>query len=547
MLKLGLVRGFENAGGVPSLYDLVDQAALPPVPTAALQYPRSNLAGTEWVDASTGFIDFVSDCGADPTGVVDASAAWNTAMQLLMQLALSSTVPKYSLTLFLPPGKYKLATNFGLPYDFNGSSTSVRIVGSGQDSSFIEFGAGINAPSLLNLYGFHLEALTFIGLESSPSPDVAAGFAVSCFGPASMCNVRFANIISSTYVLIVQGQGWELSNVLFTNCATLGAFAGSTPTAGVAQSTARTLLLDNVQFDDVGAVNGYSTANKTAVNQGPAWLHVGSGTLTSGDKTRLVEARGCFFDEGNKGGLWVLGTAGAPNLPVGLVRVIGCNFNPSALADGRACLHCEIVDHVVVEGLLDTGFTAASVSPAVELVAVAFADVSGVEIDPAANSNSLVADAASGVVRIKDSPTLIATNILTAAALCEVEQNFVGVVNAGVTVTLDTAVLANTLVKFFAEVSLLGSSNTASLPSQAVFKNFGGVALATAVGGSTNPADSGDASWLAAHPVTSELSGGAPSISVWSVSGANARLSITNNDPAQNARYQATIRRRIAA
>lgn len=496
----------------------------------------------------SGVVDFVIDCGADPTGVVDASPAFTLAMQKLKQLMFANTVPRLSLTLFFPPGKYKLASNFGVPFDFNGSSTSVRFLGGGQDSTFLEFPGGINAPALLNLFGFHMEGLTFIGLLAQPAPDCDAGFSVSAFGPSSVRNVRFANILASQYVALFQGQGWHFDTVLVTNCATLNA------ANGVLQSnSAGDIILDNVQFNDVGAINGFSTANKTIANKGPAWLHLGSDVLVNGGKTRLFHARGSFFDEGNVGGLWIKGTAGAPDQPVALVRVDGCTFNPSALAGNAACLHCEIVDHVIVNGLLDTGFHVVSTAPAVELVKVGTADLSNIEVNPLSASLNITADVDCNMVRVKDSPTLLAAQIITAAAMCEVEMNYRGTVASGVTVTIDTEILANTLVKFFAEVNLLGASpldRTACLPSQAVFKNTGATTvLCTAVVGSTNPADSGDGAWLAAHAVTSELisGGGTPAITLWSVSAPNARLSITNNDVAQNARYQVTLRRRIAA
>ncbi len=309
-----------------------------------------------------------------------------------------------------------------------------------------------------------------------------------------------------------------------------------------------------MQVNDVGSINGYSTANKTIANLGPAWLHLGSDVLVNGGKTRLIHLRGCFFDEGNVGGFWVKGANGVPGVTVGTVRIDGCMFNPSALAPGNtACLHVDHADFVEVNGLQDTGFHVPSTAPAIELQSVARANISGVEVNPTSNSLTVTFDSACGVIRIKDSPTLLSANIITAAAMCEVEEDFIGVVAHGVTITIDTAVQQFTLVKFFAEVSLIGAvplDKTASLPSQAVFKRIGAACvLGTAVTTSTNPADSGDAAWIAANPITSELNsgGGTPSITQWSASGANARLSITNNDVAENARYQVTIRRRIAA
>src|SRR5208337_752311 len=65
---------------------------------------------TSVVWASTGYVDFVSDCGADPTGVVDCTAALNTAFSFLSALATDPRRAESTVELFVPPGLYRVHT-----------------------------------------------------------------------------------------------------------------------------------------------------------------------------------------------------------------------------------------------------------------------------------------------------------------------------------------------------------------------------------------------------------------------------------------------------
>src|SRR5271157_5967329 len=127
--------GGANAG--PTLTELIDFSAIPAVlpvgaliPGPQITVPRSVVPTTpaSVVWASTGYIDFVADCGADPTGVADCGPALVLAGNLLTALAANPKLAATAARLFVPPGLYHVATPGGVWNFGAGHVSSVEVI-----------------------------------------------------------------------------------------------------------------------------------------------------------------------------------------------------------------------------------------------------------------------------------------------------------------------------------------------------------------------------------------------------------------------------------
>lgn len=122
-----------------------------------------------------------------------------------------------------------------------------------------------------------------------------------------------------------------------------------------------------------------------------------------------------------------------------------------------------------------------------------------------------------------------------------------GLIAAGASITIDVPIPTNTTCRLTADVLLVGHAGgaldlCAGLPAEAVYKNASGVvSLVTAGAGSKNPQNSNDL--LAARAIASELNagGGAISFIAFTVSGTNARLTVTNESATEDADYDVVI------
>src|SRR5208337_2121511 len=117
---------------------------------------------TSVVWASTGYVDFVADCGADPTGVADCAHAFDVAFGILSSLGSSPTTAT-AVRLFFPPGLYSLrsAPTIGT-WNFQNKTTNLDVVGAGKDATIIQLN-GVDLPILGNCQNVRLADFTLTG------------------------------------------------------------------------------------------------------------------------------------------------------------------------------------------------------------------------------------------------------------------------------------------------------------------------------------------------------------------------------------------------
>src|SRR5271165_87104 len=242
--------GGGNANAGPSLVELLDPAggsAIFPVgalvPGPEFTVPRSvkPTTPTAVVWASTGYIDFVADCGADPTGATDCGAAI-TQMWALM-LALSATSPSSTcVRCFVPPGTY-LVTTIPTPANFTGKATAFEIFGV-RDASIFLVG---NADSIFNAQNqeiAYIHDLSFRGTQAAPATDTAVCIATVSTAETIIANVHFDWLLCQQAV-VREGGAIRLRDCIFSGCGV------SDPTKALVWSNGGSLLdLENVKFLD---------------------------------------------------------------------------------------------------------------------------------------------------------------------------------------------------------------------------------------------------------------------------------------------------------
>ncbi len=385
-------------------------------------------------------VDFVMDCGADATGATNCASAFELMRVLLTTLSAdNATLPQSPLTGFFPRGLFTLSSILpNNPWDFNGLTTSARLRGTGMDSSIIQYqNGGEHGPIFSNIYDFSAADLTCLGNGPTPGVDCASSFTVSATDMCVFERVRFANFSCAQYVVRVQVGPVVFRNCDFTNCATI---SGTTPIAVVHSNGAAYVELDCCTFYDVGHMNGYVLADKTASNAGPWFRHDDSQPPGSGAQQRGVVIRGCIFDESAIGSVVVVG---GPTSNVSFVKMESNTLSPSIIGSPTACVSLQDVNQVVIDGLINTGFNTVAVLATLELKAVASTVIRGLVVNNSAASNYITADSACDSLEIHDSPTLLAANVRSLAKRTVIVQSGVWADLAVASAT----VVANALVK----------------------------------------------------------------------------------------------------
>ena len=363
--------------------------------------------------ASTGVLDFVADCGADPTGATDCAAAWETAREILTSLAADPRLPLSTLVLYFPPGIYSLNSALvNQVWNFATKGTSLTLRGAGVDASIIQFN-GFDGPVFANVFQYYMLDLTFVGAQVPNALDCVTGLevSVSYLGVIERCNFVF--ILSASNVLFLLGATWSVRNCTFSDVSSENA------ALGVLYSKASYIELLGCTFIDLGNLNGYPNVNKTSVNR--CWFrHDDSPTaIGSGYQQRGVVIRGCIFDESCERNVAIVG---GPTSNVTYVHVESTAFNPPILGSKLACLWLENVDYAHVEGMIDSGDPASDpVTPAINCVAVGTTKISKLTLRPGSNSDFITVDLACNYLRVEDSPSLLPENIQSSASTNEVQ------------------------------------------------------------------------------------------------------------------------------
>ena len=244
---------------------------------------------------SVGVIDFVLDCGADPTGVLDVGPAFTTAMNKLQALATDPVQPLTTLSLYVPPGLYQFSNvaTVGRTFNFTGKGSTLRIFGDGDASIFyINLqSAGALVASIANMNTMEIDHLAFIG--SAPiagaapaTPDCGDMFLLSPLWRTHIHHVSVSGLVSQGSVFISGSPNLEVDNFL---CVASKAATGASEAIIQANGQLGNVSVVHVHDStwlDLGRVNGAPVPGGTI--DGIAWLSV-VGPVAS------VIIESCFF------------------------------------------------------------------------------------------------------------------------------------------------------------------------------------------------------------------------------------------------------------
>jgi hypothetical protein len=345
--------------------------------------------------ASRVSLDFVIDCGADPTGVADCAPAIATARTILTALATGGSpagvLVQQTLELFIPPGIYAIRSDAGA-WDFNGVGTSFTLRGVEDASVFVFYGEH-NGFILSNAENLHVRDLGFCGTNVD-TPDTGRVLDLNCLRLGTLERCHFFNIMASSFLVQLQGEGWAMRDTLISECA-----CSNAAFACVYSNGCPALFVQNCQFLDVGHMNGFLGSDKTSLGN-TCWLrHDGSAGTGSGGQVRLIQIEGCEFDEG----AFTLVTIHSATNPIPYVELVGNLYNPSALGSTGACLDVQNVERLEVRGMISSGFTAL-LPTLVKLASVTYATFDQVNVNPAGSPpcNIITADSACSYLEVKN-------------------------------------------------------------------------------------------------------------------------------------------------
>jgi hypothetical protein len=407
----------------------------------------------------TGTLNFVRDCGADPSGVADCGPALTAAGAILTALAAGNKLPSKTLRLFVPPGRYSVTTN-PTPMNFNGKGTAVEVYGV-RDASIFECANTDSIINISNIPEAHIHDLTFVGTQAYPNPDTVVAVAVSCTHETIYERLHFDWLLCSNAVIRDTGA-YRMRDCLFTGCGTLDANKAVVWGNGTSLDD-----LENVKFIDTPLLNGYGNpASKCAFANLVWYRHDDSSALAGGGYNYLIKLKACWFDESVQRQVWV---KGGPTTNIGRVSIDGCYVNPPALAGATSSVRLENVDHADVNGLTNSGFNTAVAAATLELVSVAYARLRSIITNPSASSNFITADSGCTSVYVDDS-VLTADNIQSSASRTVVTNN-------GVTSDLGVASATVVAKALLTRTVTAGVANVAHVPATGRVADVIGIAL----------------------------------------------------------------------
>jgi hypothetical protein len=348
-------------------------------------------------------IDFIDDCGADPSGVANCAPALTKAVALALALATSPAYRiKVDVTLHVPPGVYKFTSGIGNA-DLVGIS-SFRIRGHRAASIFVVSGGlgGTAIASFANCLFIEIDGLTIVG-DGVLATDVDAG-ALFALNPQYDCHI--SNMLIQNCVVLFYGirtaKPTMFSHVTVLDCACQDATEGFLYGFG-----ARSLIFDMVSFVDGGSLNGTSFPNRIGTMETEIRV---DGPCDS------VLFRNCFLDEGCKRNVFVDGTSG----PIGIVESDGLRTNIPTLAGGIAGFHVKDADRVIIRKIWQ-GINRAI--PLVKLENVTRADIENPETTVAPAAALVIdTDVACGFLRVVDPKNFNESKIDISSALSVLEE-----------------------------------------------------------------------------------------------------------------------------
>jgi len=517
---MGYRTKFPNTAIVPGPQISTLRSTVPTAPTAV-----------SW--ASTGYIDFVADCGADPTGVADCGPALTIALNLAKALSATPVQPETAATIFFPPGLYQFndTATVNNTFNFTGHTSSLRLTGCG-DASIIAINladAGSFVAAIANCHSIELDHLAFVGSAAltgmAPAgSDTGDVFLLNATWNVHMHHCSIIGLVCNDAAFQATSENCAFNNIVCL--ASKSAVAGQgilMSTGQLGQGTSGTHIYD-CTFVDLGQINGRAIPGGTI--DGNAWIYI-QGPMTD------VLIENCFLDEHAKNGVVLDGTGAGHTIQS--ARLIGITENGAVSPGAVGAIVAKTVAKLVVDGFTTQ---TAPAGPYAVLTNVGFAEFRA--FDTPAGATAITADAVTGIVRIQYLPSLIPSQILSKAGVTEIyDQIYQGTAAAaGGTFVVNVAIPANQAARLNAEAFLSHVSGAPALDTagrlvaKCVAENQagGGAAFVPATAGSANPINSNTAAFAATDPQVADagFTGAGPPTAVWSVAVGNAVLTVTN-------------------
>lgn len=369
-LDYGVMVGRQQAGQV-SIDDLIPVGGLP---------------------AQSGVINLVSDCGADPTGVVDAGPALTKAGQLLTALASSPAYAANPLRLFIPPGQYNVASSPALVH-FSGLTTSVEVFGCGDASVFL-----LNSPGLSWLFGYllcfrvHFHDFAVLGMQTAVSmtPDADLVIVTSSEELTIVERVNFQAILVTTSIVRSSQAPTRMVACRFGGCASNNSAFG---VFSAFQVAACEIL--QCQWSDPAQLNGQLFPSKS----GGCHNYIRVDDALGFNSPSYIVIDGCQFDEST---LRVLHIQGGPTSNIQKVSLTNCQMNPTSLGGATAMVFITNVNVFEADGVSNSGFNPVVTPAFFQFAGVGAAHLSALLNNPADASGYVLADAATKTVVVRD-------------------------------------------------------------------------------------------------------------------------------------------------
>ena len=344
-------------------------------------------------------VDFVQDCGADPTGAADVGPALDKAFAILSALNASvAYMPQQTGVLYLPPGKYLLSST-PTEWIFNqGTNVSKLIVEGDGDASVLMLagGGGQVAWLIANIDWIDWRELAVLGGKNDSTPDTGAGITLAPYQETYFRNVNFIGIYSTSYALkIPQGRRfvWDGGEMAGSGC--------SDPAGANLISNVPTTL-EHFQTFDLPILDGFPFAQTQKTIFGNVWILLDQSGAT-GTQEGSVTISDCLMDEGCFHTLIIKGPP-AGKLNRVEIRNLQIDCPGNGLPVTPFSMHVEYVSRLIVENLTATiGAGSPGAYPLLDLASVDHATVTVSKLDPSCTYTVLVADAACGIIEVYDS------------------------------------------------------------------------------------------------------------------------------------------------
>jgi hypothetical protein len=331
-------------------------------------------------------VDFIADCGADPTGEADCAPALQTAVDLALAKKDS---PAYaadnSFTLHVPPGVYKFTTSIGVQNMIG--ITTFRIEGHRAASIFlIACGdTGQAVAGFANQLICEIDGITFLGNGTTSAADCAGLLDINSSFQTVISNCLQHSLVSLYYGILSEGFG----AVRFTNCFSANSACGAANGGMWAADGSRSVTFEECSFVDPANINGIPGPSGGANRLGS---HIN--TICVRGAARYVYMRGLIVDEGCITGIRI----GDGTNQIGEVDIRGLLCNTPVFPAGNAGIHVQKARAVTVSTMESVTFAHV---PFVKLENVDRADLRNMRWN-SGDEMVITADADCGYLRVAD-------------------------------------------------------------------------------------------------------------------------------------------------